>query len=161
MEKSLNELAQNETNKHLDYIRNELNKFRYLLKSGQHVAQCKNDITTKVSLDQISTNLRSLSFELKILNENILNKDLKLNYKRFIQFFDLLKDDSNKKLIIDQIENKISFTIGFKKYLSPEDFDLSSIQQDETLLPICSLIANEEGWKIIIGEENIILLINS
>lgn len=135
-------------NKHIQYLKKECSNIKYIIRSSQLVMQYKNELLSKMSFTQLKSLLKDLNFETSVENEDALNNIvLNLNIKRFTQILELIKEETWSKTAISCIEDKIIFKIHFKRSLLPSDFDISS-HNENSHLPIASLIANEEGWKI-------------
>lgn len=136
------------SNKHIQYLKKECNNIKYIIKSSQLVMEHKNELLSRVSIDQLKSSFRDLNYEVLMENEEAFrNLNLNINIKRFIQIFELMKEESWNKIIITNLEEKVILKLHFKRPLLPNDFDISS-QNENSHLPIVSLIAQEEGWKI-------------
>lgn len=136
------------TNKHIQYLKKECNNLKYIIKSSQMVMAHKNEPLSKVTFDQLKSTLNDLGYEMILDNEStIKSATLNMNIKRFIQILELIKEENWNKIQLSSLDDKVIFKFSFKRSLLPSDFDISA-QNENSHLPIASLIAQEEGWKI-------------
>ncbi len=146
------------TDNNITFLKNEFQRLQYLLAGGSFLAQYKNELHSKVTIDQIKEILSDL--KINVANKvpgYIEQKNIILNIKRFTQFFELMNKDIENKVEIYQDLDSFKLKIKMKRGFDLQMMDLNSDKNQSTFLPFCSIIANEEGWKIKSEDDHLII----
>lgn len=147
-------------NSHLEYIKKECNKIQFLIKSSQIVNMHRNELKSRFKVDQIVSMISDEGYKCNLELSNI-NYELELiiNIKRLLQCLTLIKNEIYPKIEISIINEKIIFKLEPKVKPDPNQFEISLVSSEESYMGIISLIAQEENWKITIGDSYINLIV--
>lgn len=140
-----------DNNSHLEYLKKECHKIQFLIQTGQLVAQYRNELKARFSMDQIISMIMDEGYKC-VLDSSAKNfsSDLIFNMKRLQQCLNLIKNELNSTIEVAIINDKLILRLDPKRIPDPNQFELSLITAEESFMGILSLIILEENWKLTI-----------